>query len=92
MNHFHYSSSLQKITITARAILLGLMLFALVMPIGAQAIQLADLTATPELPTASATETASTPITPVKEYTWLSFPVDASPLASDRSLALLAEI
>jgi len=91
MNRIHFSvSRSHKVIITTHAILLGLMVFALVIPVGAQAIQLSDLTPTPESPTASATETASLPPTPVKEYTWLSFPGDSSSLASDRSLDLLA--
>ena len=86
MKRIYFSFS-HKITITARFLLLGLVVFGLILPVGVQATQLSDLTATPELSTPSST---SLPATPAAEYTWLSFPEDLSQLASDRSLDLLA--
>lgn len=86
MKRIYFSFS-HKITITARFLLLGLVVFGLILPVGVQAIQLSDLTATPE---SSTPTTTALPPTPVKEYTWLSFPEDSSRLASDRSLDLLA--
>ena len=92
MKHILFSSS-HKISITARVILLGLVLFGLMLPVGAKAIQLSDLSTTPTAvgslsPTPRALATLSP--TPQKEYNWLSFPADVSQLSSDRSLAILA--
>jgi predicted CXXCH cytochrome family protein len=94
VNHFHFSSS-YKIIVTLRFLLIGLVLCALILPVGAQAFQLPDptitATATSLSPTPTATASAlGTPTTQAAGFSSLSFPSDASQLASDRPLALLA--
>jgi predicted CXXCH cytochrome family protein len=93
VNNVHFLSP-RRISITARALLLGLVMFAVILPVSAGAIRLSDTDTPTESPTPTPTITPTTVDTPTvvpqTEYDWLAFPPQASDLASVRSLALLA--